>query len=513
MSRKKQLKAAGRLIPATMATQHPDNAGAPYWEKDGDGFVSTQEEVRECASAFADLGVDEYMWDWEGKHVDEAVIDKLFTQYHDYFAKHQLGREKFLTFRIPNIWHEKGYSLARAFMAILTARDMAADLGFYTPPIFEVILPMADRAAHLIYIQKTFQKLAVFKNKLFAGTSSGDDFESVSIIPLIEGTEMLSNCRKILDDYVDLHDREFKAPLTYLRPFIARSDPALNSGLVPAVLAAKAALSESYRFGEEKKVEVFPIIGVGSMPFRGGLSPARLSNFMDEYAGTRTVTVQSAFRYDFKHRQVTEGIRKLNERLGEGKPRLLNDQEMTEAKKMDRLFSRFYRPTIEKLAPLINELAASVPKRRERRLHIGLFGYSREVKGQTLPRAIGFAASLYSLGLPPELIGTGRGWQNLNQSQRRVLGRIYLKMSADIKWAGRYLNKENLVFLAKKYPALADFQKDVEILESEFGELGPKNEEDYRHRNAVSDVYFSRMAKSDLSQRILEAGRLRRSLG
>jgi len=27
-----------RIIPATMATQHPDNASAPYWETDGEGI-------------------------------------------------------------------------------------------------------------------------------------------------------------------------------------------------------------------------------------------------------------------------------------------------------------------------------------------------------------------------------------------------------------------------------------------------------------------------------------------
>ena len=32
--------------PATMATQHPDNAIAPWWKKD-DPFVSTQDEIKE----------------------------------------------------------------------------------------------------------------------------------------------------------------------------------------------------------------------------------------------------------------------------------------------------------------------------------------------------------------------------------------------------------------------------------------------------------------------------------
>ena len=86
------------------------------------------------------------MWDWEGKYVDEAVVDKLFSKYYDFFKKKALGKDVFLTFRLPNIWEEKGYRLARAYIGILTFEDLAHDLGFKLPPVFEVILPMTDDA-------------------------------------------------------------------------------------------------------------------------------------------------------------------------------------------------------------------------------------------------------------------------------------------------------------------------------------------------------------------------------
>ena len=111
-----------------MATQHPDHAGVPPWKKNGDAFISAQEEVEECVSAFRDLKCQEYMWDWEGKYVDEAVVDKLFSKYYDFFKKKTLGGDVFLTFRLPNIWEEKGYRLARAYIGILTFEDLAHDL-------------------------------------------------------------------------------------------------------------------------------------------------------------------------------------------------------------------------------------------------------------------------------------------------------------------------------------------------------------------------------------------------
>lgn len=54
---------------------------------------------------------------------------------------------------------------------------------------------------------------------------------------------------------------------------------------------------------------------------------------------------------------------------------------------------------------MINAVAPSVPRRRLRKLHVGLFGYNRANAGISLPRAIPFCASLYSLGLPPEILG------------------------------------------------------------------------------------------------------------
>ena len=56
------IKKVDRKFPATMATQHPDHANVPYWKKNGDAFINTQEEIEECISAFKDLHCQEYMW-------------------------------------------------------------------------------------------------------------------------------------------------------------------------------------------------------------------------------------------------------------------------------------------------------------------------------------------------------------------------------------------------------------------------------------------------------------------
>src|SRR3989338_2193786 len=146
-----------RMIPSAMATQHPDNANKPYWHHTS--FISAAAEIKESFLCFSDLGIDEYNWDWEGKFVDEAVVDRLLHKHYSYFQKNPLGKSKFLTFRIPNPRVEKQFRLARAFMVVITTSQLAQSLGFDSPPIFETILPLTETANEIIEIQRAFREL------------------------------------------------------------------------------------------------------------------------------------------------------------------------------------------------------------------------------------------------------------------------------------------------------------------------------------------------------------------
>lgn len=501
-----------RRIPAVMATQHPDNASAPYWEKDGDGFVSAKEEVAEAYSAFNELGVDEYMWDWEGKYVDEAVIERFLTEHHTYFKKRQIGRDLFLTFRIPNIWQEKGYSLARAFMSILTAADMATDMQVGKRPLFEVILPMTTSAQQLLHIQKTFTQLAQVKHKLFADKTA--DFDYIEVIPLIEEVQQMFSIGHLLQRYTELHKQYYKRAPIYLRPFLARSDPALISGLIPAVLGNKIALSELYQWSAHSAIKVYPIIGTGSLPFRGSCAPDNIDKYLEEYRGIRTVTIQSAFRYDYPLAQVKAAINQLQHGLAKTTPRIFGTREKNIVHSIVKKAEHDYRLAITSIAKDLFRITPAIPKRRERRLHIGLLGYSRSIGKKQFPRAITFTAAMYSLGVPPELIGTGRTLRSLLKSEGELVHQLYRCLEHDLRLAGRYLNKENLTAMAKRDKAWKAIQQDISYVEEYFGlTLGPTTANEYRHRNATSDIYYLSKQRKPITAAILQAGKLRRSLG
>ncbi len=502
-----------RRIPVTMATQHPDNASVPYWTSKP--FVSTAKEVEECYRSFADLGCQEYMWDWEGKCVDEAVVDRLYQRYLEYFSKHQLGKEKFLTFRIPNIQREGRARLARAFTGILSAAYAAQEMGLHSPPIFEVIHPMTTSAKQVIDLQRKFHETARFQQGILEAKNLKP--KRLEVIPLIEGTGALLKSRKILEQYTHFFEKFSGKRPRVIRPFIARSDPALDGGWIAAVLSAKAALSEYYAFQRQTGIQVRPIIGVGSLRFRGGLSPDTIDEFLKTYPGVATVTLQSSFRYDNPIEEVKKAIQKLNRRLPMEEHDFYDPRQFEDLSELDQIFVEKYRWTIVGLVDFINQMARFIPQRRERLQHTGHFGYSRKIAqvGTPLPRAITFCAVFYSAGIPPEFIGLGRGLKEV--CSRNLLDKLlffYPNLNEVILKIGRFLNRENLEILAKRYELWDNVRTGLGFLEDYLGQkLGPKDPDDILHRNYTSNVIQKWLKGQDPEEDIVLAAQIRRSLG
>ncbi len=508
-----------RAIPGTMATQHPDNAAAAFWL--GKSFIDSRDEVRECVVAFEELGCREFMWDWEGKYVDEAVIERLFEENLPFFRKKRLGKDIFLTYRLPNIWVEKGsYRILRAFANILTAHDIAKDIGLHCPPVFEIILPMTTSAEQLVYLQGIYSDFARLIRKDPERRIGSGNPPVIEMIPLVEDIPDMMGLGDLIRKYVALYKRrglgKIKA-LDYVRPFIARSDPALNYGMVPAVLGAKVAVSRARQAAEDCGVEVYPVIGCGGAPFRGNLSPQTVKRFTEEYRGVRTATVQSSFRYDHPPGAVAAAVKGLNRELARRAAAPgMGAEEEREAEKLIAVFKKHYRATIIEIAPLIIEMSGHIPRRRERRLHTGLFGYSRELtKGVSLPRAITFTASLYSLGIPPEVIGTGRALREaFDVGMSESLGRLYVNLKQDAQDACAFVNRDNIARLKGRFPALSGVEEDLKWLEGILGiPAEPTLNRHLIHRNMTSNILLLLEEGSEVSAMVEEAAVLRGFLG
>jgi phosphoenolpyruvate carboxylase len=519
-------------IPRTMSTQHPDNINVPEWSS-GE-VIDGNAEIFEAYFAYETLGCQEVMWDSEGKDVDTRVVRKLLNNHWEYFLRHTLGEDIFLTYRIPNPNVElvERKVVIETLQNIPVAYDVAST--FYkrdVAPIFEVILPFTTDSKELTLLFNYYKKAIIGDSEVML-----DEFtkvkdwvgafkpKSIRVIPLVEDFNSIWNIDKIVTPYIKA------VKPAHLRVFIARSDPSLNYGLFCAVLLSKMALSKLKKIENKQKVQIHPILGVGSKPFRGHLAPDNVDPFLQEYKGLATATIQSAARYDYPIEQVKECVRILNERLPNGEQIIIPPQEEELLLKVLQKCRQQYESVIEPLAPLVNSVAAYVPPRRARKLHIGLFGYSRNVAGVNLPRAITFAAALYAVGVPPEFIGCSV-LSDLNEAELNLLMKYYVNIKHDLNAVGGFLSWQNVNMLMEMHQkaaerasanqekiktALTQILGDLQTAEEKLGiKLGPRTPTQKRHENFANNFLIAYMEREDdeAKKALVEAAKLRRCLG
>ena len=516
-----------------MSTQHPDNASAPSWQK-GE-LIEGEAEVYEAYFALKELGCDEIMWDSEGKDNDIRVIRKLLSINSDYFREKIIGQDVFLTYRIPNPRVEvtERKIVVETLQNIAVGCDVAS--AFYkcgVAPIFEVILPLTTNGKELLYLFNYYKKAIVGTQdiELYDSVKVRDWIgsvrpSSIEIIPLIEDMDSLLKIDVIVEPYIDVIKPK------YVRVFLARSDPALNYGLVCATILSKIALSKLKVLEKNKDLPIYPIIGVGSLPFRGHLSPANLELFLNEYKGVNTVTIQSGLKYDFVLEDVKHVVSTLNEKLPFGEPTFIDSEEEKILLRIMEKFKSKYQLVVEDLAPLISSVVPYIPKRRARKLHIGLFGYSRNIiDGIALPRAITFAAVFYSLGIPAEFIGLA-ALKDLTKEEFEVLNRNYINLRSDLNEVAKYLSWENLNMLMGMFKevskrvgmdenrlssGLTRLLLDINIAQENLSiKFGSRTLNQRKYENAVNNFFISYLERqeNDANYYVTEAAQLRKSLG
>ena len=116
-----------------------------------------------------------------------------------------------------------------------------------------------------------------------------------------------------------------------------------------------------------------------------------------------------------------------------------------------------------------------------------LFGYGRSldgVGGVTLPRAIGFTASLYSIGVPPELLGLAA----LTDVDLAFVREVYPSLDEDISAALRFTNERHVKeFLGEPYTRLVgQFAGDIDRVHGGTDQRNPRRHRQQRRRKHQS---------------------------
>jgi phosphoenolpyruvate carboxylase len=482
-----------------MSTQHPDNVTIPFFSPGPE--LSGEDEVQEAYYAFSHLGCDEQMWDVEGKEVDAFVVKKLLTRHERYFAEHRLGRDLFLTLRVPNPTVERAEAkiLLETLESIPRSFDASKHVfGDDIPPIFEVILPMTTSAKCVDRVYHYYRDFIVGRQtkSFFAGDISIAEWigefkpDTINVIPLFEDLPHLFAADTITEAYLA------GKTAAHQRVFLARSDPAMNYGIISAVLMTKVALARLERLQERTGVTIHPILGAGSAPFRGGLSPINAPRVAQEYPSVETFTVQSAFKYDYTPTEVMNAVRYLRDRA----TRPSHEMDEERCHELTERYSAEYQRQVQLLAPVINSAARYVPSRRKRKLHVGLFGYSRSMGETRLPRAIAFTAALYSIGVPPELLGLSA----LTAADLEFVRTAYRHFDSDLRDAMRFADVKS-PFMPKELPHALE---RLGIATSS----QPPSEEHLEITRAISQMVKEERSES-LTDLVVRAASLRRFLG
>lgn len=465
-------------LPRTMATQHPDAASR---------YVAIQEEVREAVTALArppfGLGIDEIMVDFEGKmtpyhqtnEIAQGLLDRGLVP----------GRDVWITPRISSATEETAFRQLMALMSVIEATYQASqrDPGAH---IEEVVIPMVRSARDLVKVRDRIRDVIYLGHKEFRLPYDPD---ALQLIPLMEEAPELLDCGTLLRDYAAACKEEGFG-LRRLRVMIGRSDTALSYGHLASALSTKVALGQISRAADELELEGAPILGAGYLPFRGGVMLEHLEDLVWDYPTVRTVTIQSGIRYDTD--EAAEAVASLGRLLAAPRAASLPDEE-EERFLLDCVVAATipYMTTFDRLLPLFLPLSDVVPARRDRLARKGPAGYARAAAEPdrlrhlardprihdelaslppravaSLPRAISFTAALYTIGLPPEFIGTGRALARIRdlfgqEGLDRFLA-AYRSLAFDLSWAGQYLNLETAGRLLSA-EALAEVRQDVEL--------------------------------------------------
>jgi len=526
-----------------MMTQHPDSASR---------YVSVRDEPREAIDALTPqpigLGLEEVMVDYEGK----------LTPYHQ-TAEIALGllerglvpgRDVLVTPRIPSATKETVFHQLMALMSVIESNYQLSQSGS-EGVIREVIVPMVESASELVDVRRRVQDVVELGHKEF-GISR--DPNAIQVIPLIEEVPELLSASHFLGEYFDrTADSGYEIP--YLRVMLGRSDSAMVYGMVPSVLAVKIAISDCCALGRERDVPVYPVFGGGALPFRGHVSLENFERLTTDFAGIRTVTVQSGLRYDCGNEAARQVALKAAEELPGMPPLAYSSEQRDELTALIGVFTQPYLKSFNALLPTVIALSELMPRQRDRLARKSAVGYARAAAhpeklsveisdskiaaaiaaikpaaARNLPRAISFTGALYSIGLPPEFIGTGRGLAEVvdlyGQEGLSRLLQFYPGMRIDLARAGRYANLETA---ANHLPESlrAAIATDFDLVSTHLGiEIGPVTADDRRYhvlletvqpllrQLASNEEWGGETADLDLvTEWISRLGRLRGSLG
>lgn len=529
-----------------MATQHADSATR---------HVTVREEVDEAISSFKGrdgFGCDEYLVDYMGKLTPYHQIGQIVRKIKE--ETDMVPSENvFVTPRMVSSFEDEPFRQLMTMLAVVEGIHYCSE-NFNRQGIIDVVQAATATTEELRNCRTRCEDLLRLVGKHLQMKT--EDM-GIRIIPLFGGIAEHLSMEQMLHLFIkDVNVKD------YARIFIGKSEAALLYGHMASVLSCKIAITSCEKVEKETGVQMYPIFGCGALPFRGHLTLENVDNFLGEYRGVQTYTIQSGLRYDHGIEKTRLLIDKLRGSVG-NPPLDFDEDEIGEMERMIFIFAKNYLLELSEIAEKISIISDYIPDQRERLLNVEEVAYyrelrnvesilrlcpDREVKRSIMgyaytafhkpPRWVKFVASAYTCGLPPEFIGLGSALKEIketmgNEAVNHLLEEIYPSLGVDIKFASTFLDKDpnNNILLTNR------ILDSINELENFFQLEEPDNSYIILSRLASSYIrdmltgksakskrlavlltegdvaeYLNGISKENLSNMILDLGRIRKSL-
>jgi len=534
-----------RKIPVAMATQHPDSATR---------HVSVREEIEEAILSFRKdrLGCDEYLVDYMGKLTPYHQIGQIVQKIKEE-TDLTPGEDIFVTPRMVSSFEEEPFRQIMTTAAIIEGIKYCMD-NFGVQGIIEVIQAAVTTTEELRNCKVRCEDLLKLIGKHLRMKTENME---IRIVPLFGGLAEHLSMEQMLSQFIE--DVKVKE---YARVFIGKSEAALLYGHLASALSCKIALAECRSVEENHGIEICPILGCGALPFRGHMTLENADNFLKEYPGVRTFTIQSGLRYDHGEKETRALIERLRESVKVPPPEY-DEGQLEEIRRMIFIFAKNYLLEVSEIAEKISIIAEYIPDQRERLLNVEEVAYYRELRNvesilrlapdkevkksimgyayrafRNPPRWVKFVASAYTCGLPPEFIGLGTALKEIKDTMGEkavdmLMNEVYPSLGADVEFASRFLDRElesNILLTDRLLKSIEELERFVELEEPDTrylvlsrlasayikdmltGKTSHSKKIAILIDNGVVAEYLNGASVENISKMILDLGRIRKSL-
>ena len=531
-------------IPCTMATQHPDSATR---------VVSVSEEVEEAVQCLKHqdqgLACDEYLVDYMGKltpYHQIGQIIKALNKETDLVP----GVDSFITPRMVSSFQDEPFRQLMTLTAVMEGIYNSSQT-YGEPGITEMVHAMTtvrelrdtrDRAKSILSMLAKDLKL-----------SASND---IQIIPLFEGVPELLSMNQMIP--------ELTKELGSQRLFLGKSETALVYGHPASSLACKLALADIHILEIALGTPFYPIFGGGALPFRGNICLENSDHFLLEFRGVKTYTIQSGMRYDHGPVETRTLVEKVKAAIGHNEYLEFSAEDRDLIVQSIAIFAEHYIQELLEIVDKVLKVATLIPNQRERLLESTDISYYQTVRNLksflpfckdpetrnrlsrlesekllNLPRVIRFTAALYTLGLPPEFIGTGNALKEIGDRLGqawldRLLDEITPSLRHDLAFASKFLSiesSENLVVTERISGGLKFLREtlDFEEPEASYSALSRTATNCIRDfwegknmmpqqfaivlENGTVSEYLNPSIQENMGKLVLDMGKIRGSLG